>query len=587
MSFVGEVDLGPDFAPFAAFRQLFGYVPALFRAQSLLPRAIEAEAAIGGAVVFTGKALSRTQKEYLLLVVSAAERSVYCVTEHAQALLALGEPQDRITRALDDFRQAGLPDGDVALIDLALKAALFGPYLSRCDIRDAGLSDEGVLETVLTAGLGRFRCGLATGLGVRPDSPPATLPTKAPSVTRPPGIESSKGPYLMAPSRTPEEFPPFAFFLKAFGFIPNIFRAQTLRPDVLEAETVAIGNILLTQDVLTRVQKEYILLVISAANLNTYCVAVHCEMLRALGVPEDDSDQIAVDHHLAPISAADKALLDFSLKLATRSSEFGAADIDSLRNHGFSDPQIVEAVVMSSLTSFLNTLQMGLGTTPDFRPRRVFHVPREENQPPPDSQPYTMDNGARADPDWEWVERVRSGNVDAFEVLVERHSSRIYRTLVGILGSQEEAREALQDTFLKAYQHLPGFQKRSRFSTWLVSIAGNTAMQRLRDREPVESLDEETEGFQPRQVREWRSNPEQIFERKQLNALVESNVLRLPVKYRAAVILRDLQQMSSEEAATALGLGVPALKARVLRGRLMLREALAPYFATEARGEIV
>jgi uncharacterized peroxidase-related enzyme len=172
----------------------------------------------------------------------------------------------------------------------------------------------------------------------------------------------------------PETFGPFAFFRENFGFIPNIFRAQTLRPDVLETEAYAVGTVLLSDDILTRVQKEYILLVISAANLNTYCVAVHCEMLRALGVPEDTSDQIAVDHHHARLSEADTALLDVALRLSQHPSAFRRKDIAVLRRHGFTEEQILECVVMTALTTYLNTLQMGLGTVPDFEPKRVFEV---------------------------------------------------------------------------------------------------------------------------------------------------------------------------------------------------------------------
>jgi AhpD family alkylhydroperoxidase len=92
---------------------------------------------------------------------------------------------------------------------------------------------------------------------------------------------------------------------------------------VLEAEAYTVGTVLLSDDILTRVQKESSLLVISAANLNTYCVAVHCEMLRGLGVPEDTSDQIAVDHHHAGLSEADTALLDVALKRASSPGRFG------------------------------------------------------------------------------------------------------------------------------------------------------------------------------------------------------------------------------------------------------------------------
>ena len=79
-----------------------------------------------------------------------------------------------------------------------------------------------------------------------------------------------------------------------------------------------------------------------------------------------------------------------------------------------------------------------------------------------------------------WCRKAQAGDLQAFEVLVERHGKRVYRTLVGLLGSPEEARDAMQDTFLKAFQHLAGFQGRSKFSTWLLTIASNAGLQRLR-----------------------------------------------------------------------------------------------------------
>jgi RNA polymerase sigma-70 factor (ECF subfamily) len=184
------------------------------------------------------------------------------------------------------------------------------------------------------------------------------------------------------------------------------------------------------------------------------------------------------------------------------------------------------------------------------------------------------------------VARVKGGDVDAFEELINRHSRRVFRTLVGILGDPDEARDAMQETFLKAFQHLGGFQQRSKFSTWLVSIASNTALQRLRDRRYAQSLDSdelEEEEFRPRQVQAWTENPEQLYSRAEMRTLVEDSVKKLPAKYRIAVVLRDLEQLSIEEAA-ALGLGIPTLKYRHLRGRLMLREALSSHFAGGIKG---
>ena len=104
----------------------------------------------------------------------------------------------------------------------------------------------------------------------------------------------------------------------------------------------------------------------------------------------------------------------------------------------------------------------------------------------------------------------------------------------------------------------------------------------------MESLDEsgpDDEGFRPRQVQAWTDDPEQLYSQTEMRSLIENGVMRLPVKYRLVLMLRDIEQLPIEEAASALGLGIPAIKARLLRGRLMLREALAPHFIpSEGKG---
>ena len=593
MGYLRAVELGLSFPPFAAFQQHFGFVPSIFRAQTLLPRVIEAEAAIVATVLLKEEALARIQKECVLMTLAAVHRNTYCVTAHCQMLQSLGVPEQQLDRILSGYRQADLSTADVALLNFALKLGRNGPSISREDVTRAltlGWTDESLLEAILVTALTNFLCTLSTGLGVVPDFEPKQIPTAGPAPSlgahSPHVAEESSGPYLRAIELSPDDFAPFAFLRAKFGFVPNIFRAQTLRPDVLEAEAGLIRAVLLTEDILTRVQKECILLVISAANLNTYCVAVHCEMLRAMGVPTDDSDQIAVDHHQTRLSAADKALLDFALKLAVRPLELGREDIELLRRHALTEEQILEAVAMISLTSFLNTLQMGLGTTPDFAPHRVFRPVPQNKVHLSGPIPCPIDEGVPSDADADSVERVQRGDLDAFEELINRHSRRVYRTLVGILGNPDEARDAMQDTFLKVFQHVSDFQGRSKFSTWLVSIASNTGVQRLRERKNLESLDDggEDEGFRPRQIRTWTDNPEQVYAKTEMRTLVENGVRKLPAKYRVVVVLRDIEQLSTEEAAAALGLGIPALKARLIRGRLMLREALSPHFAEGALG---
>jgi len=183
------------------------------------------------------------------------------------------------------------------------------------------------------------------------------------------------------------------------------------------------------------------------------------------------------------------------------------------------------------------------------------------------------------------VERARAGDRGAFEDLVRRHHQRIYRTLLGLTGNREDAEDLTQTTFLKVYEHLGEFQGTAKFSTWLTRIAINEGLQRLRTRKPMVSLDEtgpdEDEGFRPVQLRAWTEDPEQALSRSETRAVVEQELMHLPEKYRMVVMLRDLEGLSTAETAQALGLGIAVVKTRLLRGRLMLRERLAPRFTVE------
>jgi len=390
-----------------------------------------------------------------------------------------------------------------------------------------------------------------------------------------------------------EAFPPFELIQNTFGFLPNFFRAQTLRPDLIEAELHLIGSILVTPGALTRQQKEYIFLVCSGANLSTYCVTDHCEIVRMLGLQGPEPEQIAIDHTATNLPEVMKALLNFAVQLNSQPTKLNPRDIEELRAHGYTDQHILETVVMVGMAKFANFVSFGLGTEPDFDSSKIAL------QPAPSKKAHLLDTNDRptdkgllldlkADPDAESVAKVRSGDLNAFEELINRHSRRVYRTLVGILGNPDDARDAMQDTFLKAFQHLGEFEQRAKFSTWLVSIATNTGLQRLRERRHLESLDdaggESEEGFRPRQIQAWAEDPEELYSQTEMRALVEKTVMKLPAKYRVVLVLRDMEQLSTEEAAAALGLGIPALKARLLRGRLMVREALAPHFTKGAKG---
>jgi RNA polymerase sigma-70 factor (ECF subfamily) len=373
-----------------------------------------------------------------------------------------------------------------------------------------------------------------------------------------------------------------------FGLVPRIYRAQNMRTDLVDAQVRLLDQLLFSKGALSRVQKEFIVLAVSAQNNNSYFPALHCQTLQFLGVKPEQSQQVAIDYSEASLMESDVVLLDFARKLASNPHSFTDSDVESLRKSNFTDGQILEAVLVVGLTQLLNCLQVGLGTEPDFKPRIIF--PLKEVNPPvvPERQiiePELSGGFVSDDPDFEIVERVRNGETDAFEELVRKHGRRVYRSLLGIVGSREEAEDALQDAFLKAFQHLAHFEGRSRFSTWLVRIAINTGLQRVRSRKEFDRLDEDDEEFRPRNIQAWRETPEDFYSREELRNLVEKEVMKLPVKYRVALMLRDLEELSTEDAAAAVGLSIPGLKARVLRGRLMLRESMVQYFSTAGVGK--
>jgi uncharacterized peroxidase-related enzyme len=158
----------------------------------------------------------------------------------------------------------------------------------------------------------------------------------------------------------------------SFGFVPNYYRAQTMCPDLVDVEAQLVDAILVKQSALTRQQKEYIFLVCSAANLNTYCLTAHCEMVRMLGIEGPEPEQIALDHTAAKIPVPLKALLNFAAKLNGHPTKITKRDIDVLHTYGYRDHQILEAVAMVALAKFTNFVAFGLGTSPDFDPSKAI-----------------------------------------------------------------------------------------------------------------------------------------------------------------------------------------------------------------------
>src|SRR5262245_17229163 len=181
---------------------------------------------------------------------------------------------------------------------------------------------------------------------------------------------------------------------------------------------------------------------------------------------------------------------------------------------------------------------------------------------PVNAAPVPVEAALRADPDAALVGQAQAGDLEAFEALVERHGRRAYRLLLGVTGNEADAEDGVQNTFLKAYQHVKEFHGDSKFSSWLMRIAMNEGLEILRRRRSKmnQSLEEwdagEEESFRPRSKRPWDEDPERQYSQTQVREIVEKEIMKLPAKYRVAVMLRDMEQLNTEEAATALGLSV-------------------------------
>jgi RNA polymerase sigma-70 factor, ECF subfamily len=190
-----------------------------------------------------------------------------------------------------------------------------------------------------------------------------------------------------------------------------------------------------------------------------------------------------------------------------------------------------------------------------------------------------------SDVDLPLVDRILAGDVHAFEELVQRHKQRVYRIAVAITSNHEDAEEAMQQTFLKVYQHLGRFERASKFTTWLTRIAMNEALQKRRRQRKTESLDDLTatdDGVMPKQLQDWHEDPERLYSREQMREIVESAIQSLPTMYREVFVVRDVEGLTTGEAAEMLQLSVPTLKTRLLRARLMMRESLAAHFQRPA-----
>jgi RNA polymerase sigma-70 factor (ECF subfamily) len=186
--------------------------------------------------------------------------------------------------------------------------------------------------------------------------------------------------------------------------------------------------------------------------------------------------------------------------------------------------------------------------------------------------------------DLDLVHAVKNGDVAAFEQLVKRYDRRLLRIAQHVIRNREDSEDAVQDAFLKAYQHLSDFREDSQFSTWLIRITVNQALMKLRKLRTIKevSLDEDFQGdgdVLPIEVSDWAPNPEQLYRASELQDILEKTISEVRPILRTVFVLRDIEGLSTNETAAVLNLSHAAVKARLWRARLQLRERLNKYFS--------
>lgn len=190
------------------------------------------------------------------------------------------------------------------------------------------------------------------------------------------------------------------------------------------------------------------------------------------------------------------------------------------------------------------------------------------------------ERAVRDESDEQLVRRAQQDDERAFGELVTRYESKVYSLALKMLRNPEDAEDVLQDTFLRAYRGIKSFQGNSTFSTWIYRITANSALMRLRKRQlPTVSIDDADERETPINIADWAPGPvEQLLNQETQAAMAEA-IEALPAEFRQVFVLRDLEELSNAEVADILDLSVAAVKSRLHRARLKIRNRLATHFA--------
>lgn len=188
----------------------------------------------------------------------------------------------------------------------------------------------------------------------------------------------------------------------------------------------------------------------------------------------------------------------------------------------------------------------------------------------------------------ELIQRIVAGEKELFHELIRPYERMVYLTVFSIVKNDVEAEDGAQEAVISAYRHLDSFRAEAKFSTWLTTIAINEGRKRLRKAKVTkeDSLDEqieEAEGdYTPALLTDWREIPLEALERKELREELRKAVTALPAIYRQVFALRDLEELSIEETAQALGVNPGIVKVRLHRARIMLQKKLVPFLRTVA-----
>ena len=179
------------------------------------------------------------------------------------------------------------------------------------------------------------------------------------------------------------------------------------------------------------------------------------------------------------------------------------------------------------------------------------------------------------------IASILAGDAQLFHELIRPYERRVYAMALSFLRNEADAEDVAQEAFLKAFRGLASFRGDAKFGTWLVSITLNEARSRIRRRDAIkmESLDEpeDDQGHSsPALLRDWKEIPSEALERKEVRSLLQKAITSLPQIYREVFQLRDIEELSVNEAAQALGITVSSVKVRLHRARMMLQKNLAP-----------